>query len=289
MKKSDLSLITALALASAALTSCSLMQKNVKTEAQLPSDRETVTTPASNAEYRSKALEHGAIGGYWAIAEVGGKKAVGEEPPYLKFETETHRVYGNNGCNVLNGSYTSNPADSTLSFSELATTMRLCATEGLSETDINQALGFTRHYTWSRENLLYKVTLLSADYKPLMTLVHQNYEFLNGTWTVSALGRTPVDKPDIKLVIDVEEQKIHGNTGCNILNGSLIPDMLSPGALTFTNLSTTRMMCPDIELETSLLVALEEVTVARPVNTASVDLLDAQGQCILTLRRVDDN
>lgn len=290
MKKDKSFCILACALLALPLTGCDLLQKNVKAEAGLPSDRETVA-PASGKDetYRSQALERGEIGGWWAIAEVGGKKAKGEEPPFLKFDADTHRVYGNNGCNTLNGSYTANAADSTLSFSQMATTMRTCAGEDLSETDINLALDRTARYTWSRENLLYKVTLLSSKGQPLMTLVHQDYEFLNGTWTLASLGGKAADNPDIKLVIDVEEQKIHGNTGCNILNGTLIPDMLEAGAVTFTNMATTRMTCPDIELETELLVALEEVTTARPVNAQTVDLLDAHGQKVMTLRRVADN
>lgn len=281
--------LLACGLATLPLTGCDMLRKNVKTEVQMPSDRETVVSQTADDTYRSKALERGEIGGYWAIAEVGGKKAKGEEPPFLKFDTGTRRVYGNNGCNILNGTYTADAADSTLTFSDMATTLRMCGTEGLSETDINAALGNTAHYTWSRDNTLYKVTLLSADRQPLMTLIHQDYDFLNGTWTLSSLGGKRVDNPDTKLVIDVEEQKVHGNTGCNILNGALITDMLEAGAITFTNLAITRMMCHDMELETQMLVGLEEVAVARPADADTVNLLDAHGQVIMTLRRVTDN
>lgn len=286
MKKSARTLIPlAGCMFAIALTGCDMLQKNVKAEAQLPSDRETVVTKNTEA-YRSQALERGEIGGYWAISQVAGKKAVGEEPPYLKFDIAGSKVYGNNGCNTLNSDYKANPADSTLRFTNTVTTMRACATEGLSEIDINLALANTAYYTWDRRGLLYTVTLLSDSHQPLMTLVHQDYEFLNGTWTVVSMGGKPIDNPDIKLVIDVEEQKLHGNTGCNILNGTLTTDMLEAGAVSFTNMSTTRMMCPDLEQETELLVALEEVTEARPVDARTVDLLDIHGTVILTLRRV---
>lgn len=267
------------------LSGCELLQKNVKTEAQLPSDREMVITDGTSS-YRSQALERGDVGGYWAISQVAGKKAVGEETPYLKFDAASSKVYGNNGCNTLNSSYISNPADSTLRFTNTITTMRACSTPGLSDIDINKALANTAFYTWSREGLSYTVTLLSADRQPLMVLAHQDYEFLNGTWTVASLGGKPVDNQDIKLVIDVEEQKLHGNTGCNIVNGTLITDMLESGAVSFTNMSTTRKMCPDIDQETELLVALEEVAEARPVDSGTVNLLDIHGQVTVTLRRV---
>lgn len=269
------------------LSSCELFQKSVKTEAQLPTDRETVISQTAES-YRSQALERGEMSGYWVIREVAGKEAVGEEPPYLKFDKSNSRVYGNNGCNILNSDYKSNPADSTLTFTNTITTMRACNTPGLTDIEINTALAATAHYTWHREGNRYTVTLLSEAGAPLMSLIHQNYEFLNGTWTVKYIGNKAVANTNIKLVIDVEEQKIHGNTGCNILNGTLITDMFEDGAVTFTNLGVTRMSCPDMDDETELLVALEEVCTARPVDANTVNLLDGHDQTVLTLSRVRD-
>lgn len=288
MKISRFALLISSTVTMFGLSACDLFQRTVKTEAQLPSDRETVITTKPDADFRSQALERGEVSGYWVISEVAGKKAVGEEPPYLKFDKDSQRVYGNNGCNTLNASYKVNPADSTLSFDKMITTMRACGTPGLSEIDINVAMANTARYTWSHEDNIYTITLESAAQQPLMALVRQSYEFLNGTWTVASLGGKAVNNDDIKLVIDVEEQKIHGNTGCNILNGTLITDMLEPGAITFTNMATTRMMCPDIEFETELLVALEEVTEARPATANTVNMLDAHGNVILTLKRIAD-
>lgn len=36
-----------------------------------------------------------------------------------------------------------------------------------------------------------------------------------------------------RLVIDVPEGKVHGNTGCNILNGSLETDMEAANSISF--------------------------------------------------------
>ncbi|MCM1319958.1 MAG: META domain-containing protein [Muribaculaceae bacterium] len=286
MKKvSHITAIIAGGLIALTLTGCDLFKKSVKTEATLPSDRENVIT-SNTKSYRSQALERGEIGGYWAISEVGGVKAVGEEPPYLNFNIKEKKVYGNNGCNTLNADYTANPNDSTLQFSNIITTMRLCDVQGLSEIEINKAMANTARYTWHRDGLLYTITLLNSSDHPLMQLVHQDYEFMNGTWTVTELSGKPIDNTDIRLVIDVEEQKIHGNTGCNILNGTLIPDMLENGAITFTNLATTRKACPDLEQETELLVALEEVCTVHPIDANTITLYDAHEQPIITLRRI---
>ena len=46
-----------------------------------------------------------------------------------------------------------------------------------------------------------------------MELMHQNFQFLNGTWLVKEIDGQPVNVPDMKLVIDVDEGRLHGNTG----------------------------------------------------------------------------
>ena len=103
--------------------------KEVAVEAVIPSDREEFTDDEEEKAYTSKQLAQGIIKGDWSIEMVNGKAVVGEDAPFLKFEPEENRVYGNNGCNVINGTFTYNIADSTLTFSNLASTMRLCNKE----------------------------------------------------------------------------------------------------------------------------------------------------------------
>ena len=114
------------------LGSCSGLKKigassepDVKKEAVLPTDREKIVQPVSSV-YTSDDLAKGIIKGDWAIEKVNGMPAVGETAPFLKFDPAAKRVYGNNGCNIINASFLYNPADSTLSFSDLASTMMAC-------------------------------------------------------------------------------------------------------------------------------------------------------------------
>ena len=90
------------------------------------------------------------------------------------------------------------------------------------------------------------------------------------------------------MVIDIDEGKLHGNTGCNIMNGEISIDMDQPNSISFSNIITTRMACPENSNETNLLVALEEVTSARPVSGNEVVLFNAQHQQVLTLARTTD-
>lgn len=305
MRKRIICLSTSFAIC-ISFASCSLMEKigtktssdgssENTTEVRIPTDRESVAPHKNISTYSPEELKNGAVKGDWAIQSVFGKEAVGETAPFIKFEPTENKIYGNNGCNTINGDYLCNPADSTLSFSNVISTMRACALEGITDYEINHALSQVKYYRWSNNDSEYYIYLLDAMHKPLITLMHQNFQFLNGTWLVQTIHETEINVspnfnvPDMKLVIDVDEGKVHGNTGCNILNGTLETDMDAPNSISFQQMITTRMSCPDSNnYEQDLLVALEEVTSARPISKNRVDLLDGSNTVVLSLIRTSD-
>lgn len=279
------------------MSSCSVFQKknqdldvadvDIKKESVLPTDRTDIVQPVS-AVYTSKEISKGVVKGDWAIETVNGEPAVGEKSPFLKFVPEEGKVYGNNGCNVINAEYKYNPEDSTINFSYLSSTMRLCHMEGLTDMVINQALDAARYYKCELNGDDYYMTLYNAEREPVMGLMHQNFQFLNGTWTVKEISGEPVNVPKMKLVIDVEEGKLHGNTGCNVLNGTLEINMESANSISFQSIGKTKMACPDDNYEMQLLVALEEAMRAKPLKGDKVELLDSQGKPVLLLARTSD-
>lgn len=289
MKKSTI--IPMIMLALIPVGACSSLGKkesqDVKKEAVLPTDREKIVQPVS-AVYTSEDLSKGVVKGDWAIESVNGKPAVGEKAPFLKFSPEEKKVYGNNGCNVLNASYRYNPADSTLSFSDFATTMMACGMEGITDYEVNAALAAAHFYTWRLNGDDYYLTLYDADRQPVMELMHQNFQFLNGTWAVKEIDGQSVNNPDMKLVIDVDEGKVHGNTGCNILNGSLETDMDAANSISFQGIALTRMACPEGSYETQFVMALEEAMRAKPLKNGRVELIDSEGKAVLLLERTSD-
>lgn len=278
------------------MCSCSLFNKNgstssgknVKQEATLPQDREDIVRSKDLKTYTPQEIQQGVVKGDWAIQQVNGKETIGEKAPFLKFVPAQKRVYGNNGCNVINAQYRYNPKDSTLVFSDVASTMMMCALEGITDIEINQALSATRTYTWSIEGSEYYLHFYDAQGRNVMRLMHQNFDFLNGTWAVRAINDEKVNVQDMKLVIDVDEGKLHGNTGCNILNGNMEIDMDQANSISFSAIGVTRMACPDMPYETPLLVALEEAAAAKPISANEVILFNSSGVQVLKLVRTAD-
>lgn len=301
-------LLTTLALTAAiASSSCSTLHifpskdgsetaSSTSGKINVPTDREAIIQKKDQTLYTPEDLAEGAVKGDWAIETVNGKKAVGLTQPFLKFDPTQKMVYGNNGCNTVNAGYKYNQKDSSLVFSDIIATMRACPSEsGITDIEINTALNLTRHYTWSHNDTQYFLTFLDAHNRPLMTLMHQNFQFLNGTWLVQCIKDININSadkqlaPDMKLVIDIDEGKVHGNTGCNIINGSVDTDMEAPNSISFQNIGMTRMACPEPNYEQELLVALEDVASACPVDKNRVDLVDDSGNVVMRLIRTTDN
>lgn len=287
-KEKYIACFTAAALA-VVMSGCGIFNKNsAKINPVLPHDRESIAIKKEQMTFTPEEIKKGIVKGDWAIETVYGKKAVGEQAPFVKFVPSEKRMYGNNGCNVINATYNYNPKDSTISFDNMASTMMMCAKEGLTDYEINTALGSTRYYSWKVDGSDYYLTFYDETGRQVMVLMHQNFEFLNGTWRVSKINDQPVTVEGVKLVIDVAEGKLHGNTGCNILNGNLEVDMEHPNSISFSAIAMTRMACPDQSHETAFVVALEEVAAARPVSGNEVILYNDQHQPVLTLVRTDD-
>lgn len=276
----------------AIMTSCGLMKKDrsgeeMKKEATLPTDREKIVQPVSSV-YTSEDLAKGIVKGEWTIENVMGKKAVGEKIPYVNFVQAENKMYGNNGCNVINAEYKYNPSDSTIQFSYMTSSMMLCHKEGITDIEINRALDESRYYSMNLDGDDYYLTLFDADRQEVMTLMHQNFQFLNGTWKILEIDGVTVNVAGMKLVIDVDEGKLHGNTGCNIINGTLEINMEIPNSISFQGIGMTKKSCPNMEYEMQMVMALEQAMRAKPLIGGKVELLDSQDKVILLLERTSD-
>lgn len=278
------------------LTSCDLYERifkkketnTVTKEVVLPQDREVIQEVKSPKTYSPAEFSKGIIKGDWAIEKVYDRDAVGETAPYIKFSQDDDRIYGSNGCNVINGDYAYNPSDSTLTFSNIAVTMRLCHTEGITDYLVNKALDDTHRYALEDVEDGYEMKLFDGEGREVMLLVHQNLDFLNGTWKIVEIDGEPVNIEKMKLVFDIDENKVHGNTGCNVFNGTLATDLDVPNTFSFEAMAVTMMMCPEMEYQTALLVALEEACRAKPINKNCVQLLDSWGSPVLVLEHTTD-
>ncbi|MDE6290143.1 MAG: META domain-containing protein [Muribaculaceae bacterium] len=229
---------------------------------------------------------NGSLAGDWAVETVLGKTAVGETAPFIKFVPGENRIYGNNGCNVINGSYTADSKDKSISFGRLATTMMLCAQNNITDSEIGEALGLTARYTLEKGNDDESILkFFDAGGREVMQLMHRDFHFLDGTWTVTAIDGEKVNVEGMKIALDVDEKRMHGNTGCNIINGEFETDMDAANSISFSKIGMTRMACPDSGWETRMMVALEEAVTAKKVNSDDIEFIGSNGKQVMLLRK----
>ena len=243
----------------------------------------TAAKPAKPSKNQAAAVTGEQLAGEWTIVDVNGT-AVGEreEMPYLNFDNG--RLYGNNGCNILNGSYTL--AGSTITFSKVASTMRFCPDADF-EHAINVAIGDGTPRTVAIEKIGHEsyLYLMESNGHKLLTARRHNMGFLNGQWQVTSIDGQAIDDEECNIFFDIAEGKVHGNTGCNYFNGDIYISPERTNAIKLSNMGVTRMACPKTAQETAMLVALEQTASAIQGGTDTAMLLDESGAQLMTLKR----
>lgn len=274
------SILSILGIALAA-TGCSLWNKV---------NRDTVNSGDAMPLYPVATQQPAAksINGHWYIATVGTTTLRGIEDdqwPYLDFVDTEARFYGNDGCNILNGSYRIG-AGQTLTMSNVAASLRLCPDDSLAYPIAN-AINATASYSIATRNDGTKILSLHNDRNlTVMTLRMSDIDFLNGPWQVVGINGNHVNAENARLIFDIAEETVSGNAGCNRLRGKISRNPQVNGSVQISDLVTTRMTCPDIATESALLIALEEVSSAKPGKDHTVLLLDSDGKPAVTLQKL---
>ncbi len=256
----------------------------------------TVNSPATPAQERATvSTAKTQLNGDWIVTNIDGTPVESTNQLSLSFVNDDEnpdpniiKVYGNTGCNTVNGAfrladgYLMSPAG------EFLSTLKACP-DAPFEPAFNKALTKVTHFSVkviNNESILY-LTDTTGDL--VMTLRKHNINYINGAWAALQIAghEVPADA-NIKFVIDLPEQKIHGNAGCNVLNGTVTIDMNRENGLSFSKLFTTRMTCPHIALEQLLIQALEQTTQCSegPVHDEAM-LLDAAGKPIVVMKRIN--
>ncbi len=231
----------------------------------------------------------GALHGEWVIIAAGKTKIERDEDmPYINFDTTDERVYAYNGCNYLNGSF-STPTESSVEFMQMISTLRMCP-DASFQYDINAAIRENepievKMEKKGRETYLYFLRSGSAaSSTPVLTLRRHNMESLSGQWQVKEVNGVKDGADEANIFFDIPELRVHGNTGCNYFNGEIRIDPNRRNSISFSQMGVTGRLCENSEFETAMLVALEQVS-TYSLSGDNLELLDLSGRKLMTLHR----
>lgn len=110
---------------------------------------------------------------------------------------------------------------------------------------------------------------------------------LNGKWDIVSVQGEKVVKEELPFFeFNIAEKKLHGNSGCNIVNSYITLDDNNANAIKLSMPMTTLMACPYMELENKIGKAMMEITAfKRGEKKNEVLLVDKDGKSLLTLNK----
>lgn len=246
--------------------------ENVIADVEQPMREITITNPAQQ------------LYGEWDIITIRKKKVYTRERAYLYLDfSGGNKVYGSNGCNTLNGTF--QMSGNNFMFNDFITTGNSCHNVTAEKT-IMHALADVRRYSLKAQYNAQYLNLMNAKGAVVMVLKRHNLDAMNGPWLVKEVDSENVSELNMRLVIDAVMQTIHGDTGCNIINGIITLDPVKDMAIQFEDLHSGENMCEGIDHETSLLLALERTESCKRINQHEMALLDNKGNIVMVLQRI---
>lgn len=247
--------------------------ENATADVDQPMREVVVTNPAAQ------------LYGEWDIIMMRNKKKVytmNRAYLYLDF-AGGNKVYGCNGCNTINGSF--QLSGNNLKFNDFIMTEESCHNV-TNEKTIMHALADTRRYTLESQYNAQYLSLLNSKGNVILVLKRHNLDAMNGAWLIKEITGENVSELNMRVVIDAVEQTIHGDTGCNIINGIITLDPTKDMAIQFEDLHSDEHMCERIDYETELLLALESTESCKRINQYEMALLDNKGNIVIVLQRI---
>ncbi|MGN0214573.1 MAG: META domain-containing protein [Muribaculaceae bacterium] len=223
------------------------------------------------------------LSGEWTVKKLRNKAVTTSERAYLNFDVKNSRLYGSNGCNVINGKFSL--TDANITFADIVTTHNSCNNNSASR-NIMKAIAETTNLIITEENGIEYLILRNKSNHELLRLKRHNFDFANGAWAVKEIDGEPITQNAMKLVIDTDQLSVHADTGCNIVNGIITIDSDKYHAIQFEDLISTRKMCKNINYETALLVALEQTVSARLDANSHLQLVDNKGKVVAVLEKL---
>ncbi|MBR5102849.1 MAG: META domain-containing protein [Muribaculaceae bacterium] len=247
-------------------------------------DRKEVVDPSSGELREVKVTDATRqLYGEWTIVALNGKSFVSDVRPYIYLDfSNGNRVYANNGCNTVNGTFTQR--DNNISFKDLIAGTAECD-YGSNATAVLKAMAEVKTFNLKSKGDMDYIDMKNAKGQITLSLRRQNLDFLNGAWTVRRIKGEDVADKDMIIVADAPMRTIHAKTSCNVISGIMRIDTDKELAVQFEDLQSLQNRCSDIDVETRLLIALEEVEWCKRESNGNILLLNKARETVIELRR----
>lgn len=228
------------------------------------------------------------LAGEWNIVDVNGEAVSADAKPFLGLDMAGKRLYGNAGCNRVMGVVEYDSVQpGKIRFTSVGATRMMCP-EMETEGKVLAALDKIAGYSGTED----KLVLVDAEGNNVMTMAKRkaaevSLNSLEGEWTLVSVGGETLGEMENTpfLAFNVAEKRVHGNAGCNTVNGNLVQEEGNPVSLKFDQMISTMMSCPNMDAEGKIMEALGKVRSFAIDADGNLSLLDENGQEVAGLEK----
>ncbi len=271
---------------------CGMVANAQSTGKQSPYGKEAVRVPMVAQMANKQGAQSVAITapekqlyGEWTILSVNKIDIDTDERAYIYLDFNNgNQVYGCNGCNAINGRFTLK--GNNLSFSQMIQGGAECNSI-TDESEVMHALAEVAKMDLQSVYGINYMVLKNARNQEVMRLRQLNFDLLNGPWLVKEIEGVNVLDKEIQMVIDIDMRTIHALTKCHIIRGKVHIDALKENDVQFEDLKAYNTDCDDSEIETQLLIKLEETVSCKKAGNISSDmeLVNNEGETVIRLQK----
>lgn len=229
------------------------------------------------------------LSGEWNVAKIEGRAITVDadsENPYIAFDVVNGRMFGLVGCNRIMGGIHANEKGE-IDFSGILGTRMMCPNMAL-EDSLLTAINQVKLFGINKDDQL---VLMDSHHREMVTLDKRADQMspasLVGSWKVDILG-------DMDLSYNVEGEytiefmpdgTFSMTTGCNNVGGNYSGRYVD---VVFSQLRSTRMMCPDMQVEEAASQLLPTVISFSPLaDDGSMGFYDADNNIVMAISRID--
>lgn len=230
------------------------------------------------------------LSGEWNVTTIDGREIFAaptaeDQTPYLAFDVVNSKVFGNASCNNLNGNLFVGE-DGQIELQNIATTRMLCPDMATEEAFIS-ALNDVRSFDITKKGDL---QLKSEKGNVLINLVKRpdaiSARDLEGEWQVLYLGEMDLSADTLEqyhLQFLPSDSTFVFSTGCNDISGKYVSQYV---AISFENMRSTRMACPDMSVEMAATKILPTIVSFSPLSQSdTMGFYDNQGELQIVMTR----
>ncbi|MFI3305991.1 MAG: META domain-containing protein [Rikenellaceae bacterium] len=119
----------------------------------------------------------------------------------------------------------------------------------------------------------------------ILSCARRPIEPISGEWKIVSVdgADSVVNSPFI--LFNPQDSTIYGYSGCNRFFAQIEYNPDDDRAISFTNVGSTKMMCPNIEIEDAIHLAMSRVASFSYTDSDDAQLLDVDGLLLMTLTR----